>query len=51
LVAGFLAGVDRFDPLTLIGVTVLLLTVTGVAALGPAARASRVDPADVLRAQ
>jgi predicted permease len=51
LVAGFLAGVDRFDPLTLAGVTVLLLTVTGVAALGPAARASRVDPADVLRSQ
>jgi putative ABC transport system permease protein len=51
LVAGFLAGVDRFDPLTLVGVTVLLLTVTGVAALGPAARASRVDPADVLRSQ
>lgn len=51
LVAGFLAGVSRFDPLTLAGVTVLLLTVTGVAAMGPAARASRVDPADVLRAQ
>jgi len=51
LVAGFLAGVDRFDPLTLAGVTVLLLTVTGLAALGPAARASRVDPADVLRSQ
>lgn len=51
LVAGFLAGVDRFDPLTLGGVIVLLLAVTAVAALGPSIRASRVDPADVLRSQ
>jgi predicted permease len=51
LVAGFLAGVDRFDPITLMGVVVLLLTVTAVAALGPAVRASRVEPADVLRLQ
>lgn len=51
LVAGFLAGVDRFDPITLVGVVVLLLAVTAVAALGPAVRASRVDPAGVLRSQ
>lgn len=51
LVAGFLAGVDRFDPITLTGVVALLLTVTVSAACGPAIRASRVDPADVLRSQ
>jgi putative ABC transport system permease protein len=51
LVAGFLAGVDAFDPLTLVVVAVILLGVTLLAALGPASRASRVDPAAVLRGQ
>jgi predicted permease len=50
LVAGFLAGVDAFDPLTLVVVAAILLAVTLLAALGPASRASRVDPAVVLRA-
>ena len=49
LVAGFLAGVDAFDPLTFVVVAVILLGVTLLAALGPASRASRVDPAAVLR--
>jgi predicted permease len=51
LVAGFLAGVTAFDPLTLVVVVVLIVVVALAAALGPAARASRVDPALVLRAQ
>jgi ABC-type antimicrobial peptide transport system permease subunit len=51
LVAGFLAGVTAFDPLTLVAVAVLILAVALAAALGPASRASRVDPALVLRAQ
>ena len=51
LVAGFLAGVEAFDPLTIVVVAAILLVVTILAALGPASRASRVDPAVVLRGQ
>jgi predicted permease len=49
LVAGMLFGVEPLDPLTLASVPVLLLGIAGLACLIPARRASRLDPARVLR--
>jgi predicted permease len=49
LIAGFLTGVTPMDPLTVMVVVALLFVVALAAAIGPAARASRVDPAAVLR--
>jgi predicted permease len=46
-----LFGVEPQDPLTLLGSAALLLAVGLLAAGLPAWRASRIDPADVLRAQ
>jgi predicted permease len=51
LLTNFLAGVSPFDPATLIVVGLLLLAIAIVSAAGPAVRASRVDPASVLRSQ
>jgi len=44
-----LYGVGPFDPLTWLAVVVVLAAVTLLATLGPALRASRLDPAHVLR--
>jgi putative ABC transport system permease protein len=44
-----LYGVSSFDPLTLGSVPLLFVVVALVASAGPARRASRVDPANVLR--
>jgi ABC-type antimicrobial peptide transport system permease subunit len=49
LLSGFLYGVTATDPVAMIGAAVVLLTVGVVAALIPALRASRTDPAIVLR--
>jgi predicted permease len=49
LIAGFLAGVAPMDPVTVAVVVALLFAVALAAAIGPATRASRVDPATVLR--
>jgi ABC-type antimicrobial peptide transport system permease subunit len=46
----FLTGVTAHDPLTFVVVGLLLLVVAVLAALGPALRASRIDPAVALRA-
>lgn len=46
---GFLYGIRPTDPLTFGGVTLLLALVACVAALVPAARASRLDPLVALR--
>jgi ABC-type antimicrobial peptide transport system permease subunit len=47
--SGLLYGVAPGDPLTLAAVAALLLAVAAAACLGPAWRASRVDPQIVLR--
>jgi predicted lysophospholipase L1 biosynthesis ABC-type transport system permease subunit len=49
LVARFLVGVTPFDPSTIAIVAGVLLAAAAAAAAGPAARASRIDPASVLR--
>jgi ABC-type antimicrobial peptide transport system permease subunit len=46
-----LYGVGAGDPLTFIGAPVVLMVVGALAAFLPARRASRVDPASVLRAE
>lgn len=51
LVRTFLVGIAPGDPLTLIGVPLLLVTVAMVAALIPARRASRVNPVEALRSE
>jgi putative ABC transport system permease protein len=48
-VASLLYGLDPRDPATLIGAVVVLTSVAALAAWLPAARASRIDPAIVLR--
>jgi putative ABC transport system permease protein len=49
LLSAFLYGVSAVDPLSLAGATLALLAVGVIAALLPAWRASRLDPAAVLR--
>lgn len=51
LLASFLYGVETADPLTLAGATAILLGAGLLAAYVPARRASRIDPALVLREQ
>ena len=51
LLATFVAGVTVSDPLTMAIVGIGLMSVAALAAAGPALRASRVDPALVLRGQ
>jgi ABC-type antimicrobial peptide transport system permease subunit len=51
VLSGMLYGVTASDPLTLSGVTGLVLTVASLAVLVPSARAAFVDPTKVLRDQ
>jgi putative ABC transport system permease protein len=46
-----LFGVATTDPVTLVGSALVLLAIAGLASWVPARRASRLDPANVLRAQ
>jgi len=50
-VAALLFGTSRFDPLTYVAVTAVLLGVAGIACLGPARRAASVNPVEALRAE
>lgn len=50
-VAAMLHGVSIFDPLTLVGVAVLLTVITFAAAFVPAFRAATLDPMVALRAE
>jgi putative ABC transport system permease protein len=49
LVAALLYGVEPRDPITLIGAALMLAIVAALAGWLPAWRASRIDPAEVLR--
>jgi ABC-type antimicrobial peptide transport system permease subunit len=49
--AEMLYGVRPFDPLTLVGVSALLLAVSVIASSVPALRAARLDPMRTLREQ
>jgi ABC-type antimicrobial peptide transport system permease subunit len=51
LLATLLYGVGTVDPVTFLGAPVVLMAAGAVAAFLPARRASRVDPASVLRAE
>ncbi len=50
-ISGLLYGVGPFDPVTLIGVSLLLAVAACLACWGPAHRATRIDPVELLRAE
>jgi ABC-type antimicrobial peptide transport system permease subunit len=51
LLTSMLFEVSSTDPVTLVGVSLLLLAVAAVAAYLPARRATKIDPASALRAE
>jgi ABC-type antimicrobial peptide transport system permease subunit len=50
-IEGLLFGVPPYDPLTLVAVVAVMGTIGVAACWLPAARASRIDPSEALRAQ
>jgi putative ABC transport system permease protein len=51
VLSSLLYGVSPFDPLTFVGIGVLIAAVALLASCVPARRASRIDPSDALRAE
>jgi putative ABC transport system permease protein len=51
LLAGQLFGVSPLDPVTLLGVSALIVATTLVATLVPVVRAARTDPVTILRVE
>ena len=51
VLASLLYGVSPFDPLTFVGIGVLIAAVALLASCVPARRALRIDPSDALRAE
>jgi hypothetical protein len=49
LLSGFLFGIQAWDPLTYLGVALLITVICAGAAFAPARVATRVDPAEALR--
>ena len=49
MVRSYLFGIEPYDPVTLVGAIVLLLTVAIMAAWIPARRAAKIDPMEALR--
>jgi predicted permease len=49
IVRSYLFGINPYDPVTLIGAIILLLTVAVMAAWFPAQRAAKIDPMEALR--
>jgi hypothetical protein len=50
-IEGYLWGVEPYDPLTLSAAAALTGVASVLSALGPALRASRIDPVEALRAE
>jgi ABC-type antimicrobial peptide transport system permease subunit len=51
LMQTLLFGVTPTDPVTFVGVVILLGTVAAIACYAPARRATKVDPAKIMRAE
>jgi putative ABC transport system permease protein len=51
LLAAFLYDMEPYDPVTLLGVTVVLILVSAIACVAPARRATSIDPVRVLSAE
>jgi putative ABC transport system permease protein len=47
----FLFGVQPHDPMTFVSVAIVLVLTAAIAAVAPAMRATRVDPAEAFRTE